>query len=71
MNMKTTGTAYALWFFLGWLGIHKFYLGKPFTGILYACTLGLCGIGLFFDLFTLPTQVRAANWNLQQFQPRR
>lgn len=32
---KSTGVSYALWFFLSWLGIHKFYLGRITTGILY------------------------------------
>ncbi|NIA22445.1 MAG: NINE protein [Anaerolineaceae bacterium] len=62
--MRTTGTAYLLWFFLGFLGVHKFYLGKPVLGVLYACTLGFLGIGLIIDLFTIPTQVRAINYKL-------
>ncbi|MEO0639466.1 MAG: TM2 domain-containing protein, partial [Bacteroidota bacterium] len=33
--MKSKTTAYLLWFFLGGLGIHKFYLGKAGAGILY------------------------------------
>ncbi len=32
---KSTGVTYGLWFFLSWLGIHKFYLGKIATGIAY------------------------------------
>jgi TM2 domain-containing membrane protein YozV len=35
--MKSKGTAIALAFFLGGLGIHKFYLDKPGLGILYVC----------------------------------
>ena len=41
MHMKSTGTAYLLWFFLGALGAHKFYLNKTGMGILYIFTLGL------------------------------
>lgn len=37
---KSTGLAYLLWFFLGTLGIHKFYIGKVISGIIYA-VLGL------------------------------
>ena len=33
--VKSTGVAYLLWFFLGWLGIHKFYLNQTGLGILY------------------------------------
>ncbi len=62
--LKSTGVAYLWWFFLGGLGAHKFYLGRPAWGILYALTLGLLFIGLLWDLFTLPSQVRRANEKL-------
>jgi hypothetical protein len=62
--LKGTGTAYLLWFFLGGLGVHKFYLGRPGLGILYALTLGLLGLGLLWDLFTIPGQVRDSNRKL-------
>ena len=29
------GVTYGLWFFLSWLGIHKFYLGRIATGVAY------------------------------------
>jgi TM2 domain-containing membrane protein YozV/SH3-like domain-containing protein len=32
---KSTAVAYVLWFFLGGLGIHKFYIGKTGMGIFY------------------------------------
>ena len=51
---KSTGIAYALWFFLSFFGIHKFYQGKFLQGILYiiAPTLAFLtmGIGLFSSL---------------------
>ena len=59
--MKSVGVAYVLWFFLGGLGIHKFYLGRTGWGIAYLLTGGILGIGWIIDLFTLPQQVRAAN----------
>lgn len=31
---KSAGAAYLLWFFVGWLSAHRFYLGKPVTAIL-------------------------------------
>lgn len=31
---KSAGAAYLLWFFLGWISAHRFYLGKPVTAIL-------------------------------------
>ena len=32
---KSTGVTYALWFFMSWLGLHKFYLGRIATGVVY------------------------------------
>lgn len=45
--------ALALCFFLGCVGAHKFYEGKIGMGILYLCTMGLCGIGVLIDFITL------------------
>lgn len=59
--MKSKGTAYLLLIFLGVIGAHKFYLGKTGMGILYLCTLGLGGLGIFIDLFTLGNQVDMYN----------
>ena len=41
--------AVILWFFLGILGIHRFYLGHYGMGILYLFTGALCGIGWIID----------------------
>ena len=61
--MHSTAIAYLLWFAGGFgaLGIHRFYLGKFGTGLLYLCTGGLAGVGSVYDFFTLPMQVREAN----------
>ena len=45
--------AWVLLTFLGIFGIHRFYMGKWITGILYFFTAGLLGIGLLYDLWTL------------------
>jgi len=47
--------------FLGVFGIHRFYMGKVFTGILWFLTLGLGGMGMLYDLWTLNEQVSEAN----------
>ena len=65
MKEKELWVAYLLWFFLGLLGVHKFYLGKMGWGILYILTGGIFLIGWLIDLFTLPSQVRHVNEELR------
>ena len=59
--MKSKLVAYLLWFFLGWAGIHRFYVGKVVSGILYLLTFGFFGIGWFIDLFLLGGYVDTYN----------
>jgi len=47
--------------FLGIFGIHRFYLGKWVTGLIWLLTGGLCLIGLLYDLWTLNTQIDEVN----------
>ena len=47
--------------FLGVFGIHRFYMGKVFTGILYLLTLGLFGLGILWDFLTLNEQISEVN----------
>ena len=42
-------------------GIHRFYLGKWFTAIVYLVTLGVIGIGVVYDFCTLNGQVDELN----------
>lgn len=51
--MKSKLITMLLCWFLGTLGIHRFYLGKVWTGILYLCTAGLCGVGTVIDMILL------------------
>lgn len=39
--------------FLGWIGVHYFYVGKTGMGILYIFTMGLFGIGWLIDIFRI------------------
>ncbi|MGM0983595.1 MAG: NINE protein [Pseudomonadota bacterium] len=49
--------AWLLLTFLGVFGIHRFYLGKWLTGILYLLTFGLFGLGVLYDFWTLNDQI--------------
>ena len=51
--MKSKTTAILLCFFLGFLGIHWFYLKRPGLGILYLLTGGLLGIGTLVNFIQL------------------
>ena len=42
-------------YFLGVIGVHRFLVGKTGTGILYACSAGLFGIGIIVDLIMILT----------------
>ena len=68
MKERETWVAYLLWFLLGFIGVHKFYLGKMGWGILYIFTGGLFFIGWLVDLFTLPSQVRRYNEQIRSYQ---
>ena len=61
--MKSKRTAYLLWFFwvIGLCGLHRIYIGKVATGILWLLTGGLLMIGQIVDLFTLGMQVDILN----------
>lgn len=72
LKNKKLGTAYFLLILCGFLGIHRFYLGKNMSGILlillsYSClpfspAIIFVGIWLIIDIFLLPTLVKSANF---------
>ncbi len=49
--------AWILLVLLGILGVHRFYLGKWGTGLIWLFTGGLFGIGVIYDFFTLNEQL--------------
>lgn len=53
VSKKNKMVALLLCIFLGYLGIHRFYVGKTGTGILYLLTGGLVGIGWIIDIITI------------------
>ena len=63
-DSKSEGVAYLLLalpacFFIH--GLHRFYLGRPLTGMLWLLTFGLVGVGTFIDLFLIPQMVEDEN----------
>jgi len=57
---KSVGAAYLLWFFLGFLAAHRFYLGRPGTAILqilsYLILIGF--IWWIIDAFLIPGMIQ-------------
>ena len=53
--------AWVLLTFLGLLGIHRLYMGKWLTGIVYLLTGGIFGVGYLYDFWTLNDQITLIN----------
>lgn len=66
VETKSTGVGYLLLglSLFGAAGIHRFYLGRPISGLLYFFTFGVFGIGTVVDLFLLPRMVEEENIRL-------
>lgn len=53
--------AWILLTFLGLFGVHRMYMNKWLTGILYLLTGGLFGVGYIYDYWTLNDQLSQLN----------
>ncbi|HEY4250008.1 MAG TPA: TM2 domain-containing protein [Roseomonas sp.] len=76
-NKKSAVVAYLLWFFVGWFGAHRFYLGRTGSAVAmliitlasFALTVmiigvfgfGVIGIWLLVDAFLIPGMIAAEN----------
>ena len=60
--------AYGLWFlsFFGLSGLHRLYMGRWLSGVLWLCTGGLFMVGTIIDLFMMRRMLedseRGAGW---------
>ena len=54
---KNFDLAWVLLTFLGVFGVHRFYMGKWLTGLLYLLTGGIFGLGYIYDYWTLNEQL--------------
>lgn len=53
--------AWILLTFLGYFGVHRFYMGKWISGLIWLCTGGLFLCGVLYDFWTLNEQVSEKN----------
>jgi TM2 domain-containing membrane protein YozV len=60
-GVKDYNLSWILLTFLGVFGVHRFYLGKWISGLIWLFTCGLFLFGLLYDLWTLNEQIDDVN----------
>lgn len=64
---KSAIVAYALWFFLGFFGVHRMYLGRWVSGFLMLALTGIGSLLTFILIGYLPLAFVAVWWVLDLF----
>lgn len=64
-NTHSKVIGYIAWIF-GFMGVHRFYYGKPITGTIWFFTLGLFFIGWIIDLFLIPSMDEEADFRYEE-----
>lgn len=61
--MRSLKKAYLLMLptLFGVAGLHRIYMGKVVSGIIWLCTWGLGGLGTLYDAFTMAKQIARAD----------
>jgi len=57
--------AWILLVYLGIFGVHRFYMRKWITGIIWLCTGGLFTLGWLYDFWTLNQNISEQNRSLK------
>ena len=65
VRTHSVAIGYIAWIF-GCFGAHRFYFGKPVSGLIWLCTFGLLGVGWLIDLFLIPSMAAEAG---HEFRP--
>ena len=60
-NRRSYVDAYLLCLTFSLFGAYHFYLRRSSLGVIYLCTLGLCGVGWLLDIFRVPFLVARSN----------
>ena len=58
---RSANVTWILLTFVGVFGIHRVYMGKYLTGLIYFLTGGLFLVGILYDYWTLNEQLDAVN----------
>ncbi len=53
--------AWILLTFLGLFGIHRMYMGKWISGLIYLISGGIFGLGILYDFWTINDQINIIN----------
>ena len=62
---KSKGIGYALWFFTGGIGGHRYYAGDIGMGIAMTLTLGGLGLWCLIDVFFIGSRIEKKNSELE------
>ncbi|WP_306010506.1 TM2 domain-containing protein [Bacillus sp. MMSF_3328] len=62
---KSKGVAYALWWFTGAIGGHRYYAGNVGMGVAMTLTLGGLGIWALLDVFAIGKAIEKKNEQIE------